>query len=162
MRYQTLNQLWQRHDSPPRGRHYKQRRVDSMSSQQLKTSVEKALHVEPALQAQTQTPTLAVPSKTPDRLSKVSLEPPPTDERRTSRSSRTKVPTGLGIEPLNIVILGASFGGLSCAHHFLDYTIEHLRKTSTSAPNYRLVIVSPSTHIYCKPRARREACQVAC
>jgi len=49
--------------------------------------------------------------------------------------------------------LGASFGGLSCAHHFLDYTIEHLRKTSNSAPNYRLVMVSPSTHIYCKLRA---------
>ncbi|TKA71297.1 hypothetical protein B0A55_07588 [Friedmanniomyces simplex] len=59
----------------------------------------------------------------------------------------SKTPTGLGAEPLNIVILGASFGGLSCAHHFLDYTINNLYKTST-APNYRLVIVSPSTHIY--------------
>ena len=62
-------------------------------------------------------------------------------------STYSKPLSGTGSEPLNIVILGASFGGLSCAHHFLDYTIEQLRKTTT-APNYRLVIVSPSTHIY--------------
>ncbi|KAK1094225.1 hypothetical protein LTR48_000769 [Friedmanniomyces endolithicus] len=63
----------------------------------------------------------------------------------TRQPSRT--PTGLGAEPLNIVILGASFAGLACAHHFLDHTITHLHKTPT-APRYRLVIVSPSTHMY--------------
>ena len=68
--------------------------------------------------------------------------PAPSDAHALS-----KTPTGLGSEPLNIVILGASFGGLSCAHHFLDYTITRLRLTKT-APNYRLVVVSPSTHIY--------------
>lgn len=55
--------------------------------------------------------------------------------------------SGPGPEPLNIIILGASFGGLSCAHHFLDYTLHRLRTTST-APSYRLIIISPSTHIY--------------
>lgn len=57
-------------------------------------------------------------------------------------------PISSGVEPLNIVILGASFGGLSCAHHFLDYTITHLGKTSSAVTDYRLVIISPSTHIY--------------
>ncbi|CAK4033132.1 Hypothetical predicted protein [Lecanosticta acicola] len=42
-------------------------------------------------------------------------------------------PVGAKDEPLNIVILGASFGGLSCAHHFLDYTIERLG-ISSAAP----------------------------
>ncbi|KAK4621314.1 Oxidoreductase phnG [Fulvia fulva] len=50
-------------------------------------------------------------------------------------------------EPLNIIILGASFGGLSCAHHFLDYTIDRLGTSSAVRP-YRLIIISPSTHIY--------------
>ena len=59
----------------------------------------------------------------------------------------SKVPTGLGAEPLNIVILGASYAGLAIAHRFLDETINklHIRHDS---PNYRLVIVSPSTHLY--------------
>lgn len=61
--------------------------------------------------------------------------------------NKSGVPTGLGKEPLNILILGASFAGLSCAHHFLDYTYSQLN-TSTAVPPYRLVIVSPSTHIY--------------
>ncbi|KAK4986790.1 hypothetical protein LTR50_005085 [Elasticomyces elasticus] len=50
-------------------------------------------------------------------------------------------------EPLNIVVLGASFAGLSVAHHFLDHTIKRLSTTPTS-PTYRLILVSPSTHIY--------------
>lgn len=45
------------------------------------------------------------------------------------------------------MILGASYGGLACAHHFLDNTINRLRITK-AAPNYRLVIVSPSTDMY--------------
>ncbi|KAJ9629552.1 hypothetical protein H2203_001926 [Taxawa tesnikishii (nom. ined.)] len=50
-------------------------------------------------------------------------------------------------ELLNIVVLGASFAGLSVAHHFLDYTISRLN-TTPAAPRYRLVLISPSTHIY--------------
>ncbi|KAK5164647.1 uncharacterized protein LTR77_009853 [Saxophila tyrrhenica] len=75
---------------------------------------------------------------------------PPTNAtpRKSSGHARiSKVPTGLGAEPLNIVILGASYAGLAVAHHFLDHTINQLRITS-SAPNYRLIIVSPSTHLY--------------
>lgn len=68
--------------------------------------------------------------------------PAPPEQPRIS-----KVPTGLGSEPLNIVILGASYAGLSCAHHFLDHTINRLR-TTKRAPNYRLVIVSLSTDLY--------------
>ena len=49
--------------------------------------------------------------------------------------------------PLNVVVLGASFSGLSVVHHFLDHTVATLGKTSI-APEYRLVIISPSTHIY--------------
>ena len=58
-------------------------------------------------------------------------------------------------EPLNIVVLGGSFAGLSAAHHFLDHVIQQLR-TFEGAPRYRVVLVSPSTHLYwniCAPRA---------
>ncbi|KAK5119811.1 hypothetical protein LTR85_007137 [Meristemomyces frigidus] len=108
-----------------------------MGSRQVKTSIETAPHTEPA----------PITTETPDRTLKLSLQPTQSEPNHARKTSKGKIPTGLGAEPLNIVILGASFGGLSCAHHFLDYTINHLRKTSTS-PNYRLVIVSPSTHIY--------------
>jgi apoptosis-inducing factor 2 len=75
-------------------------------------------------------------------------QPPPVDTTGAPHGEMDdRSPTGLGPEPLNIVILGASFGGLSCAHHFLDHTINQLRK-ATTAPNYRLIIISPSTHIY--------------
>jgi NADH dehydrogenase FAD-containing subunit len=50
-------------------------------------------------------------------------------------------------EPLNVVILGASFAGLSAAHNFLSKTIDELGTTRT-APRYRVVLVSPSTHLY--------------
>lgn len=49
--------------------------------------------------------------------------------------------------PLNIVVLGASFAGLSVAHGFLDETINRLGKTSVKTV-YRLVIISPSSHLY--------------
>lgn len=60
---------------------------------------------------------------------------------------QTKEPTGVAPSVLNVIILGASFGGLSCAHHFLDYTIDKLR-TTNQAPSYRLILIGPSTHIY--------------
>jgi apoptosis-inducing factor 2 len=46
-----------------------------------------------------------------------------------------------------IVILGGSFAGLSAAHRFLKETVHTLRKTRT-APQYRVTLVSPSTHLY--------------
>lgn len=88
------------------------------------------------------TPTTAGP-KSPQQIGH---NRDPTETSISALSNRT--PTGgPGPEPLNIVILGASFGGLSCAHHFLDYTLHRLSTTST-APHYRLIIISPSTHIY--------------
>ncbi|KAI7166180.1 hypothetical protein KC316_g7831 [Hortaea werneckii] len=107
-----------------------------MSSQQLKRSAEKAPHTEPGVAED--------PGRSPTSLDASAGND--TQQRRVS-NIKGKTPTGLGAEPLNIAILGASFGGLSCAHHFLDYTISKLRTTST-APNYRLIIISPSTHIY--------------
>ncbi|KAK5133897.1 hypothetical protein LTR08_007126 [Meristemomyces frigidus] len=130
-------QLWLHTHSPPRGRPSRNRRAESMGSQQIKTSLDTAPHEEPAPTGTT----------LPDRTSKHSLELRQTESRTARKISRGKTPTGLGAEPLNIVILGASFGGLSCAHHFLDTTINHISKTVTS-PGYRLVIVSPSTHLY--------------
>lgn len=72
----------------------------------------------------------------------------PSEQRRCSANNvgdlaGVELPT----EPLNVIILGASFGGLSCAHYFLDHTIRQLGITSP-APSYRLIVVAPSTHIY--------------
>lgn len=50
-------------------------------------------------------------------------------------------------EPVNIVVLGGSFAGLSVAHNFLKKIVDQLGTTRT-APRYRLVLVSPSTHLY--------------
>jgi apoptosis-inducing factor 2 len=50
-------------------------------------------------------------------------------------------------EPMNIVVLGGSFAGLSVAHNFLCETINDLGRTRT-APRYRMILVSPSTHLY--------------
>lgn len=50
-------------------------------------------------------------------------------------------------EPANIVILGGSFAGLSVAHSFLRKTIDEISITRT-APKYRVVLVSPSTHLF--------------
>lgn len=71
----------------------------------------------------------------------------PSDETLAGFKSK-EAPTGLAAEPLNIIILGASFGGLSCAHHFLDVTLDQLSKTKKAGINYRIILVGPSTHIY--------------
>ncbi|KAF2800365.1 FAD/NAD(P)-binding domain-containing protein [Melanomma pulvis-pyrius CBS 109.77] len=58
-------------------------------------------------------------------------------------------------QPLNIVVLGGSYAGLSVAHHFLDNIIHQL-SSFKGAPTYRVVLISPSTHLYwniCAPRA---------
>lgn len=72
--------------------------------------------------------------------------PPPKSGHLRTASGSTKVSSALN-QSLNIVVLGASFAGLSVAHAFLDTTLAQLRTTST-APSYRLILVSPSTHIY--------------
>ena len=45
------------------------------------------------------------------------------------------------------MILGTSFGGLGCAHHFLEHIADKLK---LAAPNirYRLLLIGPSTHFY--------------
>lgn len=53
----------------------------------------------------------------------------------------------MSLEYVNIVILGCSFAGLSVAHNFIQNTLPELRSTG-SAPKYRLVVISPSTHLY--------------
>ncbi|KAK3068076.1 hypothetical protein LTR53_014623 [Teratosphaeriaceae sp. CCFEE 6253] len=74
--------------------------------------------------------------------------PPPVTKPTSATAPRpSKTLTGLAPEPLNILILGASYAGLACAHHFLDTTLACLRRMP-SAPTYRLIIVSPSTHLY--------------
>ncbi|KAF1813940.1 hypothetical protein P152DRAFT_298783 [Eremomyces bilateralis CBS 781.70] len=50
-------------------------------------------------------------------------------------------------DTVNIVILGGSFAGLSVAYGFLGKIDGHLPITRT-APKYRVVMVSPSTHLY--------------
>ncbi|KAF2734364.1 FAD/NAD(P)-binding domain-containing protein [Polyplosphaeria fusca] len=58
-------------------------------------------------------------------------------------------------QPLNIIILGGSFAGLSVAHNFLDKVIHQL-STFEAGPMYRVILISPSTHLYwniCAPRA---------
>ena len=72
--------------------------------------------------------------------------PPPKSDHLRTTSDGTTVASALN-QPLNIVVLGASFAGLSVGHAFLDTTLAQLRTTST-APNYRLILVSPSTHNY--------------
>lgn len=128
MCHQTLSLVWQRAD-PPRGRKYSKRRCESLKMyNQSKQPVKEA--------QQTRRISNAAP-------------------RRTSGHVRiSKVPTGLGTEPLNVVVLGASYAGLAVAHHFLDHTINQLRITS-SAPNYRLIVVSPSTPILERCRSTR-------
>ncbi|KAK0264773.1 hypothetical protein B0A54_07688 [Friedmanniomyces endolithicus] len=74
---------------------------------------------------------------------------PPTNNAHAPTPQPSRTPTGLGAEPLNIIILGASFAGLACAHHFLDHTLPRLHQSPpAAAPRYRLVLVSPSTHFY--------------
>jgi apoptosis-inducing factor 2 len=47
----------------------------------------------------------------------------------------------------NLVVLGGSYSGLSVTQRLLKSTIKELRTTSSS-PQYRIVLVSPSTHFY--------------
>src|ERR1700753_2795776 len=57
----------------------------------------------------------------------------------------------------NIVVLGGSYAGLSVAHRLLKSTIKELR-TSKSSPRYRVLLISPSTHLYWNVGAPRAIC----
>lgn len=54
----------------------------------------------------------------------------------------------------NIVVLGASWAGLSFAHYYLKH-IHSLAKTATPNVTYKLVIVDPSTHFFWRVGAPR-------
>ena len=67
------------------------------------------------------------------------VNPPPKTGHTRTGSVTTNVSSTLN-QPLDIVVLGASFAGLSIAHAFLDTTLAQLRTTS-AAPNYRLILI---------------------
>lgn len=48
---------------------------------------------------------------------------------------------------LPIVILGASFGGISCVHHVYNKVLKELSEANSTF-TYRLVLISPSTHLF--------------
>ncbi|KAL1625708.1 hypothetical protein SLS54_003180 [Diplodia seriata] len=50
-------------------------------------------------------------------------------------------------DTLDILVLGASFAGLSVAHNLLRNVFLYLQ-TFDGAPKYRVVLVSPSSHLY--------------
>jgi len=57
-------------------------------------------------------------------------------------------------ETRNIVVLGASWGGLSFAHYYLKH-IHSLAKAATPNVTYKLVLVDPSTHFFWRVGAPR-------
>lgn len=50
------------------------------------------------------------------------------------------------IETLSIVVLGASFSGISTVHQLMQYALPEV--TTSKKFKYRIVVVSPSTHLY--------------
>jgi NADH dehydrogenase FAD-containing subunit len=59
----------------------------------------------------------------------------------------------------NIVVLGASYAGLTITHKLLRKTIRELRIPG-SALRYRVILISPSTHLYWNISAPRAICDV--
>ncbi|KAI4150045.1 MAG: hypothetical protein LQ340_004294 [Diploschistes diacapsis] len=57
-------------------------------------------------------------------------------------------------KPHEIVILGGNLGGVNVAHYLLRHTIPALKKLDGSK-NYRVTMVSPSTHLFWKIGAPR-------
>ncbi|KAK1821375.1 hypothetical protein LTR12_004261 [Friedmanniomyces endolithicus] len=141
----TFGQLATRSESAPPSPQDTQRRSLVMSSQQPRSSIGTLPYQPPDAPSDDFQVMAGFTNAVP--LPDGSYKKPTTNEASGHTRQPSRTPTGLGAEPLNIVILGASFAGLACAHHFLDHTITHLHKTPT-APRYRLVIVSPSTHMY--------------
>ncbi|KAM0723672.1 hypothetical protein Q7P37_000660 [Cladosporium fusiforme] len=145
--------------SPMRLRPVASPRIDSCFIDSSKQSVEATM-----ADSENRDSTLTVPSSDGDYAENVPLtsktsastqtdntfpsaNPPPKGSNHSRTASTATKASNTLAQPLNIVILGASFAGLSIAHAFLDDTLHHLRTTST-APNYRLILISPSTHIY--------------
>src|SRR6201996_1948771 len=60
-------------------------------------------------------------------------------------------------EYANIVVLGGSYAGLTVAHRLLKSTIKELRTTKSSL-RYRVLLISPSTHLYWNIGAPRAIC----
>ncbi|KAK1049317.1 hypothetical protein LTR74_017337 [Friedmanniomyces endolithicus] len=61
-------------------------------------------------------------------------------------------------ETRNIVVLGASFGGLSAAHYLCKHTLPQLIKSQD--PKYELHLIDPSTHFWWHIAAPREIVSV--
>lgn len=53
----------------------------------------------------------------------------------------------------NIVILGASYGGLSTTHYLMKHVV--LGQLSESKPSHKVVLVSPSSEAICRPACPR-------
>ncbi|KAK0928379.1 hypothetical protein LTS16_002585 [Friedmanniomyces endolithicus] len=141
----TFGQLATRSESAPPSPQDTQRRSLVMSSQRPRSRIGKVPRQQPDPPSDDFQVMAGFTNAVP--LPDGSYEKPTANGASGHTRQPSRTPTGLGAEPLNIVILGASFAGLACAHHFLDHTITNLHKTPT-APRYRLVIVSPSTHMY--------------
>lgn len=59
-------------------------------------------------------------------------------------------------ETRNIVIIGASFGGISIAHYFLKHIAPALKASPTAgSASYKLILIDPSTHFWWRPSAPR-------
>ncbi|KAB8360726.1 hypothetical protein FH972_024462 [Carpinus fangiana] len=59
-------------------------------------------------------------------------------------------------EKLNIVVLGASFAGLSVVHHLIRQVIPAITSKSKTLA-YRVIVISPSSHLYWNISAPRAA-----
>ena len=58
--------------------------------------------------------------------------------------------------PLQIVILGGSYGGISTAHYLLRHALPALAKAlSSSSQKYQVVLLSPSQTVLCRPACPR-------
>ena len=65
-------------------------------------------------------------------------------------------------ETRNIVIIGASFGGLSIAHYFLKHIAPALKAaTAAAGATYKVILLDPSTHFWWRPSAPRAIADAA-
>lgn len=55
----------------------------------------------------------------------------------------------------NIVIVGASFSGLSASHYLLRHTIPALESSNKKSTTYKVILISPSSHFFWKIGAPR-------
>lgn len=72
--------------------------------------------------------------------------------RRAADTMAAEAPDG----PLQLVILGGSYAGLSTAHYLLRHAVPALAKAHPSSPKtYEVVLVSPSETVLCRPACPR-------